>query len=59
MALELSSLAILGLGFALGLKHATDADHVVAVTTWSANKKTCGRVYGSVCSGDSDILFPL
>jgi high-affinity nickel-transport protein len=27
------SLAVLGLGFLLGMRHATDADHVVAVTT--------------------------
>lgn len=40
MTLELSSLAILGLGFALGLKHATDADHVVAVTTFVSEQKS-------------------
>ena len=28
-----SFLAILSLGFALGMRHATDSDHVVAVTT--------------------------
>src|SRR4051812_41372329 len=28
-----SGLVLLGLGFVLGLKHATDADHIVAVTT--------------------------
>jgi hypothetical protein len=31
--LESSGLALMGLGFVLGLKHATDADHIVAVTT--------------------------
>lgn len=32
--MEMQSLgAVLGLGFVLGMKHATDADHVVAVTT--------------------------
>lgn len=31
--MEVSPLSILTLGFLLGLKHATDADHVVAVTT--------------------------
>ena len=30
---ESSGLALMGLGFVLGLKHATDADHIVAVTT--------------------------
>src|SRR5688572_22684251 len=40
MILEVSSLAVLGLGFALGLKHATDADHVVAVTTFVSEQKS-------------------
>lgn len=31
-------LSILGLGFLLGLRHATDADHVVAITTFSARE---------------------
>jgi hypothetical protein len=31
---ELSLLSFLGLGFILGLKHATDVDHVAAVTTF-------------------------
>jgi len=31
--LQSSGLALMGLGFVLGLKHATDADHIVAVTT--------------------------
>ena len=31
--LESSGMALMGLGFVLGLKHATDADHIVAVTT--------------------------
>ena len=34
------SLAILGLGFLLGMRHATDADHVVAVTTIVARHRT-------------------
>ncbi|HTV18239.1 MAG TPA: high-affinity nickel-transport family protein [Polyangiaceae bacterium] len=32
--------AILGLGFMLGLRHATDADHVVAVSTIVSRSKT-------------------
>jgi high-affinity nickel-transport protein len=34
------SIAILGLGFLLGMRHATDADHVVAVTTIVARYRT-------------------
>ena len=34
MILNSQMLAVLGLGLFLGLKHATDADHVVAVTTF-------------------------
>jgi hypothetical protein len=33
-------LAILALGFALGLRHATDADHVVAVTTLVSRERS-------------------
>ena len=33
MDLEATALGVLVLGLLLGLKHATDADHVVAVTT--------------------------
>ena len=33
MDLESTALGVLVLGLLLGLKHATDADHVVAVTT--------------------------
>ena len=33
MYVESGALAALALGFLLGLKHATDADHVVAVST--------------------------
>src|SRR5262245_16344070 len=32
--------AVLGLGFMLGLRHATDADHVVAVSTIVSRSKT-------------------
>lgn len=35
----LSPLSVLSLGFLLGLRHATDADHVVAVTTIVARQK--------------------
>jgi len=35
--------AILALGFVLGLKHATDADHVVAVTTFVSEQKSLVR----------------
>ena len=35
--------AILALGFVLGLKHATDADHVVAVTTLVSEQKSLVR----------------
>jgi hypothetical protein len=37
---EYSLVAILGLGFLLGLKHATDADHVVAVTTFVSQERS-------------------
>jgi sulfite exporter TauE/SafE len=35
-----SSLAILGLGFLLGLKHATEADHLAAVSTIVSERKS-------------------
>jgi len=41
--LEPSVIAILSLGFILGLKHATDADHVVAVTTFVSHEKNLLR----------------
>jgi sulfite exporter TauE/SafE len=37
---ELSTLAILGFGFALGLKHATEADHLAAVSTIVTERKS-------------------
>jgi len=40
---EYSLVAILGLGFLLGLKHATDADHVVAVTTFVSQERSLLR----------------
>ena len=41
--MEYSLVAILGLGFLLGLKHATDADHVVAVTTFVSQERSLLR----------------
>lgn len=40
---ESSLVAILGLGFLLGLKHATDADHVAAVTTFVSQERSLLR----------------
>jgi len=40
---EHSLVAVLGLGFLLGLKHATDADHVVAVTTFVSQERSLLR----------------
>jgi hypothetical protein len=36
----MSPLAVLALGFVLGLRHATDADHVVAVTTLVSRERS-------------------
>ena len=41
--MQSSLAAILALGFVLGLKHATDADHVVAVTTFVSEQKSLVR----------------
>ena len=41
--MEHSLVAILGLGFLLGLKHATDADHVIAVTTFVSQERSLLR----------------
>jgi ABC-type nickel/cobalt efflux system permease component RcnA len=38
-----SALPLLGLGFALGLKHATEADHLVAVTTVVSEQRSLWR----------------
>ena len=43
MDLESSALAALVLGFLLGLKHATDADHVVAVSTIASEYRNAWR----------------
>jgi high-affinity nickel permease len=39
----LSSISVLALGFVLGMRHATDPDHVVAVTTIVGQQRTVGR----------------
>ena len=39
-------LIVLGLGLLLGLKHATDADHIVAVTTFVSESKSLWRSCG-------------
>ena len=41
--MDSSLVAILSLGFFLGLKHATDADHVVAVTTFVSRERSLLR----------------
>ena len=42
----LSSLSVLVLGFILGMRHATDADHVVAVTTIISQQRSVARAAG-------------
>jgi high-affinity nickel permease len=42
----LSSLSVLALGFLLGMRHATDADHVVAVTTIVSQQPSVARAAG-------------
>jgi high-affinity nickel-transport protein len=39
----LSSLSVLALGFVLGMRHATDVDHVVAVTTIISQHRSVAR----------------
>lgn len=39
----LSTLSVLALGFILGMRHATDADHVVAVTTIVSQQRSVAR----------------
>ena len=39
----LASLGILAIGFLLGMRHATDADHVVAVTTIVSRQRSLSR----------------
>src|SRR6185295_13042344 len=38
-----STLFVLGIGFVLGLKHATDPDHIVAVTTFLGEQRQLRR----------------
>ena len=40
---DTSNLLVLGLGFVLGLKHATDPDHIVAVTTFLGEERHLRR----------------
>jgi sulfite exporter TauE/SafE len=40
---QASDLVVLGLGFILGLKHATDPDHIVAVTTFLGKQRQLRR----------------
>jgi high-affinity nickel permease len=40
---ETSLLVVLGVGFLLGLKHATDPDHIVAVTTFIGKERRIAR----------------
>lgn len=42
----ISSLSVLALGFILGMRHATDADHVVAVTTIVSQQRSVARAAG-------------
>lgn len=41
--IETSNLVVLGIGFLLGLKHATDPDHIVAVTTFIGKERQIVR----------------
>ena len=46
LLLQTQALVVLGLGLLLGLKHATDADHIVAVTTFVSESKSILRSCG-------------
>ena len=62
MDLESSAIAALALGFLLGLKHATDADHVVAVSTIVGEYRNVWRglwVGGSWALGHTTPLLAL
>jgi hypothetical protein len=43
---ESSNMAVLGLGFLLGLKHATDPDHIIAVSTFIGKERQLRRACG-------------
>ena len=36
-------LAVIGLGFVLGMRHATDPDHVIAVSTIVSRERVLGN----------------
>ena len=62
MYVESGALAALALGFLLGLKHATDADHVVAVSTIAGEYRNVWRgvwVGGSWALGHTTPLLLL
>src|SRR5919199_6810868 len=42
----LSTLSVLALGFVLGMRHATDLDHVIAVTTIVSQQRSVARAAG-------------
>ena len=46
LLLQTQALVVLGLGLFLGLKHATDADHIVAVTTFVSESRSLWRSCG-------------
>lgn len=51
------AVSILGLGFLLGLKHALDADHLVAVSTIVSERKGFWLHPSWACCGDWGILL--
>ena len=67
----ISGLAILGIGFFLGIRHATDPDHVIAVSTIVSRERSiakagligvlwgCGHTLTIVAVGAAIILFGL
>jgi len=42
----MTPLAVLGLGFVLGMRHATDVDHVAAVSTMAGRERTLRGALG-------------
>ncbi len=46
LVFQTQGFVVLGLGLLLGLKHATDADHIVAVTTFVSESKSLWRSSG-------------
>ena len=43
---ETSDLLVISLGFILGVKHATDPDHIVAITTFLGKERQLRRACG-------------